>query len=131
MNLTHSHTQSTLLKAVSEGTGLRHQLNVRRLQPLGDRVLVRRTEAPSSSSSQEGRIVLPDSATEKLPQGVVVAVGPGARNPASPTAARVAPALKPGDKVLLPDFGGVQFKAGPEKYALFSESDILCVLADE
>ena len=42
--------------------------------PLGDRVLVRRTDEEETS---EGGIVLPGSATEKPSQGEVLAVGPG------------------------------------------------------
>ena len=42
--------------------------------PLGDRVLVKRTDEEETS---EGGIVLPGSAAEKPSQGEVLAVGPG------------------------------------------------------
>ena len=45
--------------------------------PLGDRVLVRRTDEEETS---EGGIVLPGSAAEKPSQGEVLAVGPGKTN---------------------------------------------------
>ncbi|NIO42683.1 MAG: co-chaperone GroES, partial [Burkholderiales bacterium] len=48
-----------------------------KLQPLGDRVLVKRDEADEHTS---GGILLPDSAKEKLNRGVVVAVGDGKLN---------------------------------------------------
>ena len=37
--------------------------------------------AEQKTTRQVGSIVLPDSATEKIHQGVVIEVGPGARNP--------------------------------------------------
>jgi len=126
---------------------------VQRLRPLADRVLVRKLE---QTTRQVGSIVLPESAMEKLSQGVVIAVGPGSRNPCatfpraplhshkkrlphspggcdvcSTTGERFPVGLKPGDKVLLPEFGGVSFKIDNDKYSIFNEADILCVLHDE
>ena len=45
-----------------------------KFRPLGDRVLVKRTDEEQTS---EGGIVLPGSAAEKPSQGEVLAVGPG------------------------------------------------------
>src|ERR1700722_11881060 len=47
-----------------------------KIQPIGDRVLVQRTEAPEKKSI--AGIIIPDSAQkEKSKMGVVLAVGPG------------------------------------------------------
>lgn len=44
-------------------------------------------------------------------QGTVVAVGPGRRTNAGEL---VAPGVAPGDKVLLPEYGGTQVKLGDD-----------------
>ena len=100
---------------------------VKALKPLGDRVLVRHLE--QKTTRQVGSIVLPDSATEKIHQGVVIEVGPGARNPT--TGIKFPMTVKKGDRVLLPDFTPTMFKVGNDKYGLYSEQDILCTLHDE
>ncbi|HEY5259873.1 MAG TPA: co-chaperone GroES, partial [Rhabdochlamydiaceae bacterium] len=48
-------------------------MTVKNIQPLGNRVLVKRSLAKTT----KGGIILPDSAKEKPKQGEVVAVGPG------------------------------------------------------
>jgi chaperonin GroES len=65
---------------------------------------------------------------EKLQQGEVVAVGPGSLNVR--TGQRFPVGVKPGDKVLLPDFGGTTFKVDQTQYSIFHEHDLLCVLHD-
>ena len=59
---------------------------------------------PAMSATQTaGGIFLPDAATQKVNEGEVVSVGPGARN----TAGDLIPmSLAAGDKVLLPEYGG-------------------------
>lgn len=47
-----------------------------KFRPLGDRVVVRRTDAETKTA---GGIIIPDSAKEKPMEGEVVAVGAGAR----------------------------------------------------
>lgn len=53
-------------------------LQVKKLLPLFDRVLVQRAEAVTKT---ESGIVIPEKAQSKVLQGTVVAVGPGSRNP--------------------------------------------------
>ena len=48
-----------------------------KLQPLGDRVIVKRVDSETKTASG---IVIPDNAAEKPDQGEVVAVGPGRTN---------------------------------------------------
>lgn len=48
--------------------------------PLLDRVLIQRAEAMTTT---KGGIVIPEKAQSKVLKGVVIAVGPGARNKAS------------------------------------------------
>jgi chaperonin GroES len=93
---------------------------LRKLAPLGDRVLIRR--APKEVQTASG-IYLPTDSTKDPNEGEVIAVGPGERDVTGqlhPTT------LKVGDKVLLPEYGGMKVKLGDDDtMALFRESDIL------
>jgi len=115
LDLSAGSSESALLKLVKG------------LKPLGDRVLVKHLE--QKTTRQIGSIVLPDNATEKIQQGVVIEVGPGARNPN--TGIVFPMTVKKGDRVLLPEFTPTMFKVGKDKYGLYSEQDILCTLHDE
>ena len=92
---------------------------VRRLIPLADRVLVKRSVAATQSA---GGILLPESAQKKENEGVVVEVGPGARDKDGNL---VPVALAVGDRVLLPEYGGHAVKLGEEELQLFRDQDIL------
>eukprot|EP00542_Grammatophora_oceanica_P015604 CAMPEP_0194028082 /NCGR_PEP_ID=MMETSP0009_2-20130614/2110_1 /TAXON_ID=210454 /ORGANISM="Grammatophora oceanica, Strain CCMP 410" /LENGTH=104 /DNA_ID=CAMNT_0038667347 /DNA_START=78 /DNA_END=392 /DNA_ORIENTATION=+ len=91
----------------------------RALQPLGDRILVRRAAKDVQTA---GGIYLPESTSKDANEGEVVAVGPGERDV---TGALHAPNLKAGDSVLLPEYGGTKVKLDDEEVFLFRESDIL------
>ena len=63
-------------------------------------------------------------------QGIVVAVGPGARHPQ--TGAVVPVAVKTGDSVLLPEYGGtnIVLGKGPEdELVMYREGDLLGTFA--
>jgi len=87
-----------------------------KIKPLGNRVLLKRIEAEEKKSP--GGIVLPDSAkTEKALQGEVVAVGSGEKI-----------AVKKGDTVLVPRYGGAELEHGKEKLLIVKDSDILAIV---
>ncbi|WVO13995.1 hypothetical protein L204_101620 [Cryptococcus depauperatus] len=94
--------------------------NIRALQPLFDRVLVQRFKPETKTASG---IFLPSSTTQSpLPEATVIAVGPGAVNKDG----QVQPvSVKPGDRVLLPGWGGSPIKVGEEEYHLFKDAEIL------
>jgi chaperonin GroES len=92
------------------------------LMPLGDRVLVKRSEAEERTA---GGIVLPDTAKEKPKQGVVEAVGSGRL---LDSGERVALAVKKGDTVLFTSYAGNEVKIGGQEYLLMREEDILAVV---
>jgi chaperonin GroES len=96
------------------------QVLARSLAPLGDRVLVRR--APKEVQTAAG-IYLPTDKTKDPNEGEVVAAGPGERDVMSGALHPVS--VKPGDKVLLPEYGGTKVKIGDDELFLFRESDIL------
>ena len=100
------------------------QAVLRKLQPLSDRVLVKR--APKEVQTASG-IYLPSDSTKDPNEGEVVAVGPGERDVTGnlhPTT------LSVGDKVLLPEYGGTKIKMDAEDVFMFRESDILGKFSD-
>lgn len=94
-----------------------------KIKPLGNRVLVKRAEAPAS----KGGILLPDSARDKkTTEGIVIAVGPGKTNEQGqlePTS------LKEKDRILFGPYAGTEVKEGDQDYLILSEDDIYLVLA--
>jgi chaperonin GroES len=93
-----------------------------KLTPLGDRVLVRRSEAEEKTA---GGIVLPDTAKEKPKEGLVEAVGSGRM---LDSGERVPLSVKKGDKVLFAGWAGNEVKVGDQEYLLMREEDILAVI---
>ncbi|KAK7603841.1 hypothetical protein V9T40_003840 [Parthenolecanium corni] len=93
-----------------------------RLKPLFDRVLISKAEKITTT---KGGIMLPEKAVGKVLEGVVVAVGPGAR---SQKGDFIQPQVKVGDKVLLPEYGGTKVELEDKEYHLFRETDLLAKL---
>lgn len=94
-----------------------------RLQPLGDRVVVRRDEEQEKTA---GGIFLPDNAKNKPSRGVVVSVGEGrllddgSRSPLQ---------VKEGDRVVFSTYAGSDtFSIGEDEVILLREDDILAVV---
>ncbi|KAM7484656.1 hypothetical protein LguiA_000665 [Lonicera macranthoides] len=95
----------------------------KRLIPTLNRVLVEKIIPPSKTTAG---ILLPEKSF-KLNSGKVVAVGPGSRDKTGNT---IPVAVKEGDTVLLPEYGGTQVKLGDKEFQLFREEDILGTLHD-
>ncbi len=89
------------------------------LKPLDDRVVVRITEAETTTA---GGIVLPDAAQEKPQRGEVIAVGPG-RLLESGERAELSVAV--GDQVLFGKYGGTDIEVDGEEVMVLRESDVL------
>jgi chaperonin GroES len=95
-----------------------------KLKPLGDRLIVRRTEAADKSS---GGIIIPDAAKQKPQRGTVLAVGPGkmmkdgSRRPLQ---------VREGDRVLFTAWAGDEFKekGSGEAILVMHEEDVLAVV---
>jgi chaperonin GroES len=96
------------------------------VQPLGDRVLVKREDVPDKKSPYG--IIIPDTAQkEKSKRGLVIAVGPG-RTTDEGTILPIS--VKVGAKVYF-NAGWdneVDFGVEDEEYFLVKESDILAVI---
>jgi len=92
------------------------------LKPLGDRVVVRRTEEEEQA---KGGIIIPDSAKEKPQRGEVVAAGPGKRGDDGKV---VALDVKAGDKVLFGKYSGSDVTVDDEDLLILREDEILAVI---
>ena len=92
------------------------------IQPLGQRVLVKRLEADAISS---GGIVLPDTAKEKPQEAEVLALGTGGKDD---NGKDIEFSVKVGDKVLISKYGGTEVKLEGEEVLIISESDILGIV---
>ena len=90
------------------------------LTPIGDRVLVKLTEA---EEQQVGGIFIPDSAKEKPQTAEVVALGTGKKDGES-----IEFQVKVGDKVLISKYGGTEVKIDGKLHNLLREDDILGVI---
>jgi chaperonin GroES len=92
------------------------------LRPLHDRVLVTRLD---EGEQKMGGIIIPDSAKEKPQQAEVKAVGNGKL---LDNGQRVAPEVKPGDRILFGKYSGAEIKIDGEEYLILREDEILGVL---
>ncbi|MDD4858800.1 MAG: co-chaperone GroES [Dehalococcoidales bacterium] len=90
-----------------------------KLQPLGDRVVVRPIEREERTKSG---IYLPDTAKEKPQEGEILAVGPGRM---TEDGKRIALDVKAGDRVIYAKYGGTEIKVDGEDLVILRESDIL------
>lgn len=97
-------------------------LEIMSLRPLHDRVLVTRLD---EGEQKMGGIIIPDSAKEKPQQAEVKAVGNGKL---LDSGERVAPEVKPGDRILFGKYSGSEIKIEGEEYLILREDEILGVL---
>ena len=93
-----------------------------RIQPLGDRVVVK--PAAKEEVTKSG-IVIPDTAKEKPQEGTVIAVGSGRL---LDNGDRAAIDVREGNRVLFAKYGGTEFKLDGEEYLVLKENDILAII---
>lgn len=94
----------------------------KKLQPLGDRIVV---EREASEEQTAGGIYLPQSAKNKPSRGTVISVGDGK---ILKDGSRSKLQVKPGDRVLFTTYGPDEIKIGEEEYLLMREDDVLAVI---
>jgi chaperonin GroES len=94
-----------------------------KIQPLADRVLVRRLD--DAEEQKVGGIIIPDTAKEKPQEAEVVAVGPGRLEDGK----RVELDVKKGDKVLIGKYSGTEVNLDGEEHLILREEEILAVLS--
>jgi chaperonin GroES len=81
-----------------------------------------------SCSSCRRFVLLSSRVCSRRNQATVVEVGPGAR---SKDGSLIAPSVKKGDRVLLPEYGGSPVKLGDVEYVLYRNDDILGLLENK
>ncbi|RKP03505.1 hypothetical protein CXG81DRAFT_9496, partial [Caulochytrium protostelioides] len=94
----------------------------KRIIPLFDRVLVQRFKPAERTASG---LFIPEKAQEHLNQATVIAVGPGL---VGKDGQKVPVAVKEGDKVLLPPFGGASVKIGSDEFHLYKDTELLATI---
>ena len=93
-----------------------------KLQPLGDRVVLKQLEAEETTKSG---IVLPGQSKEKPQQAEVVAVGPGGVIDGKEVKMQV----KEGQKVIYSKYAGTEVKLDDEECIIVKQSDVLAVIS--
>ncbi len=91
----------------------------RKLQPLGDRIVVKAVEQETQTKSG---IYIPDSAKERPQEGSVIAVGPGKVND---DGTRAVMDVVVGDTVIYSKFAGTEFEEDGEEFLVMRETDVL------
>ncbi len=93
-----------------------------KIQPLGDRVLVKPIEA---KETKRGGLIIPDTAKEKPQEGEIIACGKGK----TAEDGKVLPRdVKAGDKILYGKYSGSEIKLDDQEYLIMHQDDILGIL---
>jgi len=95
---------------------------VKDFKPTADRIVVQRDDPETQS---KGGIYLPPTAPENTQTGIVLSVGPGARDS---TGARTPMEVEPGDHILFGKYSGVHVKLSGEEILMIRADDVLAVL---
>jgi chaperonin GroES len=91
-----------------------------KLQPLGDRLIVKAIEEEETTASG---IVLPETAKEKPQRGKVLAVGDGKWDEDGEK--RIPLDVSKGDEVLYSKYGGTEIQIEGDDLLVLRESDVL------
>jgi len=92
-----------------------------KIQPLGDRVLVKPIDV---EEEVKGGIIIPDTAKEKPTTAEVLALGNGKKDGETYEFS-----VKVGDHVIISKYGGTQVKYDDVEYTILREEDILGIIA--
>ncbi|MBQ9889845.1 MAG: co-chaperone GroES [Firmicutes bacterium] len=92
-----------------------------KLEPLGDRVVLKREEAEERTASG---LFLAGNAKEQPQLAEVIAVGPGALVDGK----RVPMDVKVGDKVFYSKYGGSEIKLDGVEYIVIGQSEIMAIV---
>jgi len=92
------------------------------IQPLGDRVLVKPSQA---TESKRGPIIIPDTANDKPQEGIIVACGKGG----TAESGKVLPLdVRSGDRILYAEHSGDEIKMNGQDHLIMRQEDILGIL---
>ncbi|EAY15115.1 chaperonin, 10 kDa family protein [Trichomonas vaginalis G3] len=100
--------------------GLRFATKKLPIKPLGSRLIV---EFDQQMKTKQGNLYIPESAQKVPNQATILAVGPGSYVDGhfKPTH------MKPGQRVLMPDFGFQNVKVEGKEYTIMNEDDVLAI----
>jgi chaperonin GroES len=98
------------------------ELEAMKLQPLNDRIVVKRIEEEEVS---KGGIIIPDTAKEKPIEGKVLAVGTGK---VLDDGSKMPLDVKKGNRVLFSRYAGSEVKIEGEELLIMREDDVLAVV---
>jgi chaperonin GroES len=107
---------------MSKSKSCEHSCKGTNVQPLGDRVVIRRETAEEKT---KGGLYLPDTAKDKPARGTVISIGDGKL---LDNGTRAPFQIKEGDKVLFLSYAGEEFKIGDDELLLMRESDVLAII---
>jgi chaperonin GroES len=107
---------------VNEGDGGIEGEHAMRVEPLGDKVVIKRLEPDQKTA---GGIVLPDAARDKPQQGRVLSVGDGRQ---LPNGIRVPHQVREGDRVVFSRYAGTEVVVDDEEVLIMGEDEILAIL---
>ena len=93
-----------------------------KVEPIGDRILVKRLEAEDKTS---GGILLPESAKEKPQQGKVLAVGPGKTLDNGKISKMN---LKKGSVIFFSSYAGNAITVDDEELIIMREDEVLAII---
>lgn len=92
------------------------------LQPLGNRILVRRIEG---EEKLKGGIILPDTAKKKQEQAEVIAIGTGKKDKSGNL---IPMPVKIGDIVLIEKYSGQEVTLNDETYVIVRADDLIAIV---
>jgi len=101
-------------------------MNMNKINPLGDRVLVEPVSTKDSGAKTKSGIIIPDTVDKEKPeQGTIVAVGAGRIGDDG----NIIPmTVKKGQKVIFSKYGPDEVKIDDKEYYILSESNILAII---
>lgn len=96
--------------------------NSSKLQPLGNRVLLKRIE---NEEKLKGGIVLPDTAKKKQERAQVIAMGTGKKDK---TGKLIPMPVKIGDIVLMEKYSGQEVKLDDQDFVIVKADDLIAIV---
>lgn len=93
-----------------------------KLQPLGNRVLVKRLKA---EETLKGGIILPETAKKKQEQAEVIALGTGKKDK---NGKLIEMPVAKGNKILMERYSGQEVTLNDEEYIILRADDIIAVI---
>ena len=98
---------------------------VKKIVPLGDRVLVKPIDTDELATKTGSGIIIPDTISKEKPeQGKVLAVGDGRYDDGK----LIKPRVKEGDRILFSKYGYDEIKIEDEELFIIKEENILAII---